>query len=283
MEHIVALDESNNVSHWTIVNQEQFLTNVKTMHIEKICTKEKGKLIIFNDTIYEITMWDIEELSIKTRILIEWDHILESIEISDDEELLFICAKSEKTEETRLYVFSTETGINLAFFTQELTIDRLHLIASRKGERLLYISGEQYKLTDPYNLKNQIDARKVLIEELVPDNWVEYLRPKLMDTNSITTPSKKTTDIIIENRLINDYDANRKEFTGNFLKWGLELDDKSVRLTVIDFDYQMKDWNPDDKKKHLDILPSFYANEKILYYIVKFLKMMILLRLHVSV
>ncbi|CAG8531108.1 22329_t:CDS:2 [Dentiscutata erythropus] len=234
MKHVAALDEDSNISLWT---QEQLLENKKTIHIDNICTKEKGKrifaisddkyvsislyrvdpynfkifdfetekeipltfpdwqneidflsficngkLIIFNDTIYEITMCDIEELSIKSHILIEWDCTLESIKISDDEELL-----------------------------------------------LLYISGEQYKLMDSYNLKNPIDAQKiqelyiirsyetsdkiiymidgkVLIDELVPDNWVEYLRKELKDTNNIIAP--------------------------------------------------------DDKKRHLDILPSFYPNEK---------------------
>ncbi|CAG8846982.1 29076_t:CDS:1, partial [Racocetra persica] len=60
----------------------------------------KGKLILFNDTIYEITMWDIEELSIKTRILIDWYFVPILIEISVDEELLVICARNEETNET---------------------------------------------------------------------------------------------------------------------------------------------------------------------------------------
>ncbi|CAG8692103.1 6941_t:CDS:2 [Dentiscutata erythropus] len=270
---------------------------IELKYFKKIYITPKGKLIIFNDTIYEISMWDIEKLSIKTRILIDWNYTLEFIEISGDEELLIVCAKNEETEETRLYTFSTENRMNLAFYTTELVIDRLHLVASKKGERLLYISGEQYNLMDPYYLKNPIDASKlfkriqiqrlhepyminsdkiiytidgkVLIENLVPDNWVEYLRKELEDTNSITTPSKKTIDILT-GFLKSNYNPDRKEFIGNFLKWRLELDHKSVRLTVTDFNYRRNEWNPDnpdDKKKHLDIFPSFYTDGKrfILY------------------
>ncbi|CAG8576815.1 21449_t:CDS:2 [Cetraspora pellucida] len=274
---------------------------IELKYFKKIYITLKGKLIIFNDTIYEITMWDVEKLSIKTRILIDWDFTPESIEISDDEELLVVCARNVKTKKTCLYIFSTETGINLSFFTTKDAIDRFHLIASRKGERLLYISDDpynlnhQYNLMDPYNLKNPIDAGvlferdkipirdpyiilsdeisdkivytidgRVLIEELVPNNWVKYLRKELNDTNRITTLSKKTIDIIAEiiNKLTDDYNVNRKEFEGESLKWGLELDDKSVRITAIDYNHRKMEWNPDDKKKHLDILPSFYPNGK---------------------
>ncbi|CAG8717530.1 10173_t:CDS:2, partial [Scutellospora calospora] len=61
---------------------------IELKYFKKIYITLKGKLIIFNDIIYEITMWNIEELSVKTRILIDWDQALKSIEISDDEKLL---------------------------------------------------------------------------------------------------------------------------------------------------------------------------------------------------
>ncbi|RIB06364.1 hypothetical protein C2G38_523235 [Gigaspora rosea] len=112
---------------------------IELKYFKQIYITLKGKLIIFNDTIYEITMWDVEDLSIKTRILIDWNYIPESIKISDDEELLLVCAKNEETKITRFYSFSIETGINYAFFETQFVIDRFHLIASRKAERLLYI------------------------------------------------------------------------------------------------------------------------------------------------
>ncbi|RIB30784.1 hypothetical protein C2G38_2136209 [Gigaspora rosea] len=141
---------------------------------------------------------------------------------------------------------------------------------------------------DPYSFKNAISASKlfenkhipiqeqyiiksdkiiymndgkVLIEELVTDNWVEYLRKDLKDKYSITSPSKKTIEIInkfIKSGLTYVYNDDKVEFEGNFLKWGLELDDKSVKLTVVDYNYRKKKWN--DTKKQLDILPSFRIN-----------------------
>ncbi|CAG8639621.1 25318_t:CDS:2 [Dentiscutata erythropus] len=269
---------------------------IELKYFNKIYITVKGKLIIFNDTIYEITMWDIEELSIKTRILIDWNYTPESIEISDDEELLLVCAKNMETKETRLYTFSTKTGINLSFFTTKLVINRFHLIASQKGERLFYISGDQYNLMDPYNLTNSIDASKLFenievnpiqepyiirsdkiiyaideklsIKELVPDDWIEYLRKKLNDRNSITAPSsKKTIDIISEIIQKSKFEPERKKFEGKFLKWELESDDSSVKLTVVDYNYRRRKWN-DDKKKQLNILPSFYRKENLEKFIV---------------
>ncbi|RIB11418.1 hypothetical protein C2G38_2042691 [Gigaspora rosea] len=260
---------------------------IELQYFKKIYITPKGKLILFNNTIYEILMWNIENLSIETRILVDWDHKLESIEISDDEALLIVCTKNKEIKEARLYVFSTETGINLAYLNStKLGIDRFHLIASQKGERLLYIdiSKNRYNLLDPYNFNNPINARKLFekieekpiqgpyiiksdqiiytidgnlsIKKLVHDDsndWVEYLRKELKDTNSITSPSEKTIKIISST---GDYNGGKKESIGKFLKWELELDDKSVILTVIDYNYRTNKWNPDDKKKKLDILPS---------------------------
>ncbi|CAG8843600.1 16649_t:CDS:1, partial [Racocetra persica] len=92
-------------------------------------------------------------------------------------------------------------------------------------------------------------------------NWVKYLRKELKDTNSITTPSKKTIGIIKDILTADVYNIDKKEYEGEFLKWGLEVDE-SVKLTVIEYNLRKKQWNPDDKKKSLDILPSFYPNGK---------------------
>ncbi|KAF0524635.1 hypothetical protein F8M41_015089 [Gigaspora margarita] len=220
-----------------------------------------SKLIIFNDTIYEIMMWDFKDLSIKSRVLIDWNYTPESIEISDDEELLLVCAKNEENNK-HTYIYLPGT------------IDRFHLIASQKGERLLYISGEKYFLSDPYNYGffNIENARKlfenkqiqepciiksdiviytidgkVFIEELVPDNWVEYLRKDLKGKDSITAPSKKTIDIITKIIKNSNYNADEKEFEGKVLKWNfilhcevLENDDfiTFTRIGVIIWTYK---------------------------------------------
>ncbi|CAG8434906.1 7160_t:CDS:2 [Scutellospora calospora] len=269
---------------------------IELKYFNQIYITLKGKLIIFNDTIYEITVWDIETLSVATRTIIEWNYTIESIEISDNEELLLICAKSEETKETRLYVFSTETGINLAFFNTKYVIDRFHLIASKKGERLLFVLDDppdkQYNIMDPYHLTNAIDASEFFendqiqepyviqsdkiiymtdgnlsIKDLVPNNsddWMKYLRKELKDTNSITTPSEKTTKIIknILNNKYNKYISDNEEFEGHYFKWGLELGSNSVMLTVTDFNHRKKNWNPNNKKNRLEILPSFHKDQK---------------------
>ncbi|CAG8850791.1 31340_t:CDS:1, partial [Racocetra persica] len=73
-------------------------------------------------------------------------------------------------------------------------------------------------------------------------------------------------DIIneIKNNKLTNYNVDgktfEKEFKGECLKWGLEVDNESIRLTVIDYNYRRNRWNPDDKKKSLDILPSIYPN-----------------------
>ncbi|RIB06368.1 hypothetical protein C2G38_2148081 [Gigaspora rosea] len=269
---------------------------IELKYFKQIYITLKGKLIIFNDTIYEITMWDVEDLSVKTRILIDWNYIPESIKISDDEEILLVCTKNEETKATRFYSFSTETGMNLAFFDTQLVIDRFYLIASRKAERLLYIGtyeqDKQYSIMDPYSLTFPIDAEelfenieenkiqepyiiqsdkiiyfidgKLSIKELVPDNsndWVKYLRKKLRDDNSITAPSKKTIDYITKITNNQNYNTEKKYFEGKFLKWELESDDKSLRLTVVNYNFRRKKWN-DQRKKQLDILPLSIDSEE---------------------
>ncbi|KAF0524647.1 hypothetical protein F8M41_015099 [Gigaspora margarita] len=106
------------------------------------------------------------------------NYTLESFEIIDDDELLIVLQN----------------------------INRFHLIASSRAERLLYVSGDSFNLMDPYSLiapidvsdlfenieENQIQGPYIIrsdkiiyiiaeilsIKELVPDNsddWIEYL------------------------------------------------------------------------------------------------------------
>ncbi|CAG8602395.1 35620_t:CDS:2, partial [Racocetra persica] len=252
LKYVAVLYENSNISLLPIVSQEQYLKNDKTINIGNIYTKENGERIFA---------------------------------ISD----------------YKYVAISLDRNKPYNFITTMLVIDRFHLIASRKGERLLFISGKQYNLVDPYNLKHPKSASKLfnkktqiqepyiiksnevsdktiyaidgklLIDELVPDNtddWVKYLRKELKDINSITALSKKTIDIInkiINNKLTDYYNVGRKkEFTGESLKWGLEVDDLSVKLTVIDYDLRKKQWKSDDKKKELgdikDIKMHYYWN-----------------------
>ncbi|KAF0524636.1 transient receptor potential cation channel subfamily a member 1-like [Gigaspora margarita] len=260
-KHVAALHE-NRISFWSIVDQEEHLEFVKAIKIDNIRRNETINAISDNQYIlvrkifaisdnmqvsisldridpYNFKIFDFETPDEEIKLTFpDWQkeidflsftnngNIVMYFEISHEEELLIVCAKNKETKRTRLYSFSTETGINLAFFDTSLAIYRFHLIASGKAERLLCISGNQYKLMDPYNLKDPIDANELIkninynqiqepyiirsdiiiyitneklsIKELIPDNWVKYLRKTLQDYNSITAPSKKTVEMIKE-------------------------------------------------------------------------------------
>ncbi|CAG8786532.1 7094_t:CDS:2, partial [Dentiscutata erythropus] len=133
---------------------------IELKYFKKIYITLKSKLIIFNDTIHEITMWDIDDLSIKARILIDWNYTPESIEISDDEGLLLVRAKNEKTEESRLYVFSAENGINLVSSAQCNLIDPYNI--------------DDYSIND-HNTNGLIDASKLFERIEVKQNQKPHI------------------------------------------------------------------------------------------------------------
>ncbi|RIB28349.1 hypothetical protein C2G38_2137371 [Gigaspora rosea] len=256
LNHVAALHENNDISVWSIISQEsqdnqegqegqesqkEHLMKVKTIPVGNIRRYEKIDAIS-----------DDQYVSFR-----------KIFAISDNKQV------SISIERTDSYNFISTT---------KLAIDRFHLIASQKGERLLYryiqISGMKYNLMDPYSLKNPVNANKlfenkqiqeqyiiksdkiiytnygkVLIKKLVDDNWVEYLRKYLKDTNSITTPSKNTIDLITKITRESSYDPPySNEFEGKFLKWSLELSDESVNLMVNKLNTSIE--------KQLDILPS---------------------------
>ncbi|RIB28865.1 hypothetical protein C2G38_1335459 [Gigaspora rosea] len=161
---------------WTCISM------IELKYFKKIYITPKGNFIIYNDTIHEITIWDIETLSIKTHVLIDWDYILETIGFSEDEELLLVHAREKKKINNRFYVFSTKFWMNLAYCEIEETIDGFHLIASNKGERLLIITQDPTHikkcfLMDPYILKERINAENflklmILIKQKSPQSHI---------------------------------------------------------------------------------------------------------------
>ncbi|RIB28347.1 hypothetical protein C2G38_1513243 [Gigaspora rosea] len=131
----------------------------------------------------------------------------------------------------------------------------------------------QSQIQEPYIIQSDkiiyFTDGKLSIKELITDNsddWVEYLRKKLKDNNSITAPSKKTIEFITDITSRKNYNQDKKKLEGKILKWELESDDKSVRLTVVDYNYRKNRWN--DKKKQLEILPSFYRKQPLENYII---------------
>ncbi|CAG8604361.1 31223_t:CDS:2, partial [Racocetra persica] len=130
-----------------------------------------------------------------------------------------------------------------------------------KGERLLYTSKDgygQYNLMDPYKLKTPKSASKPFKKD-----ETQIQEPYIIRSDKISDKIIYTIDgkVFIEN-LVPDNSGDWKEYEGELLKWRLEEDDGSVKLTVIDYNLRKKQWNPDDKKKSLVILPSFYQNGK---------------------
>ncbi|CAG8481458.1 14650_t:CDS:2 [Cetraspora pellucida] len=186
----------------------------------------------------------------------------------------------------RAYVFETKDT------ECEGNSGKFYFIAAEKGERLLLVTRDQkFSLMDPYKLTNKIDAsklfeinnneysqtniiqepfliksdkiiysngEKLLIKELVHDNWIDYLRKDLGDTNSITAPSRKTITVI-KNGLesISDKHVEFKEFRGRFLLWKLECHQDFVMLKASKLEGNLY-----LAKVQQDILPSFYQNGK---------------------
>ncbi|CAG8749274.1 13385_t:CDS:2, partial [Cetraspora pellucida] len=269
--YVFSCDRKDNLV-WTCISA------IELKYFKKIYVTPKGKFIIYNDTIHEITMWDIETLSVQSHILIEWDYVLETIGFSEDEELLLVHTKTEDIK-MRICVFSTKTWINLAYYENEEIMDSFHLIASGKGERLMLITRDPASdkrscfLMDPYILKGKINADKLfevdttkspyiiksdkiiymndemlLIKELVREDWINYLRNDLGDMNSVTAPARKTHKIINElNSDSNGYITN-KEFQGILFRWRLDCKSDSVVLEAKNSQHTWK----------LDILPTFY-------------------------
>ncbi|RIB28868.1 hypothetical protein C2G38_1335596 [Gigaspora rosea] len=99
--YIFSCSRKDNIT-WSCISM------IELKYFKKIYITPKGNFIIYNDTIHEIAIWDIETLSTKTHVLIDWVYILETIGFSDDEELLLVHAREKKKIKMRLYVFSTK-------------------------------------------------------------------------------------------------------------------------------------------------------------------------------
>ncbi|CAG8779808.1 34426_t:CDS:2, partial [Racocetra persica] len=80
----------------------------------------EGKLILFDDKIFQLTKWDISELSFETNCLIDWCYKVKHVEINKGGEFLavhaaYVQGENETTKKSRIYVFSLKSGMNMAF------------------------------------------------------------------------------------------------------------------------------------------------------------------------
>ncbi|RIB29536.1 hypothetical protein C2G38_1101001 [Gigaspora rosea] len=185
-----------------------------------------GNLILFNDKTFQLTNWNIETLKLQTNCPIDWSYVPDLVEVTEDEELLGICAKNYTEEDddpgtSRIYIYSTMNGMNLATYDYDssISIDKIYFIAYEIGERLLVISHNtenniKKDLFDPYTLENPVNAENLfengvtiqnpyiikfsqiiglidgsisIYREFIRNNWVNYLRDQLNDYNNLFT------------------------------------------------------------------------------------------------
>ncbi|CAG8762019.1 19429_t:CDS:2, partial [Racocetra persica] len=85
--YILVPEKTNDGVKWIFQSSIE-LKNFDTS--DKVYITPKGKLIFFKKMTYEITIWNLETLSVESQILLDWNCNFEPIQIglSDDEELL---------------------------------------------------------------------------------------------------------------------------------------------------------------------------------------------------
>ncbi|CAG8575688.1 44703_t:CDS:2 [Gigaspora margarita] len=113
-----------------------------------------GNLILFNDKTFQLINWNIETLKLQTNCPIDWSYVPDLVEVTEDEELLGICAKNytEQDDEpgtSRIYVYSTMNGMNLATYDYDssISIDKIYFIAHEIGEPMNIESyGSRYNI-----------------------------------------------------------------------------------------------------------------------------------------
>ncbi|CAG8502309.1 5498_t:CDS:2, partial [Scutellospora calospora] len=159
----------------------------------------EGKLILFDDKIFQLTKWDVKTLKFETNCLIDWCYKVKHVEINKGGEFLAVYAvymQDETSKKSRIYTYCLKTGMNLAFheYGDKTIVDRIYFIAYKDGERLLIISHNQFSeesdshLMDPFTLKDPVSAKK-LLENLENfennENDVKFQEPYLIKFDNI--------------------------------------------------------------------------------------------------
>ncbi|CAG8563789.1 19206_t:CDS:2, partial [Cetraspora pellucida] len=242
----------------------------------------EGKLILFDDKLFQLTIWDIITLTFEINYLIDWCYKVKHVEVNEGGEFLavhaaYVQGENENTKKSMVYVFSLETGINIAFreYDERTIIDKIYFIAYDAGERLLIVSRDQFNdeptthLMNPFALKNPVPATKLfdtdvkirdpyiikfdnviglingelaIYERLVRKDWIHYLRNDLDDYNRIFVIS----DSIYITKMIKDELSSEE----NIFKKSLEF---PLGKTPLNYDGSFLRWNlystPSNKPK----------------------------------
>ncbi|CAG8614790.1 39627_t:CDS:2 [Gigaspora margarita] len=133
----------------------------------------EGKLILFDDQIFQLTKWDISTLAFETNCMIDWCYKVWHVEVNQGGELLAVYAvylQEDTPKKSKLYIYSLKNGINMAIhdYDESRIVDSMYFIAYEAGERLLIRSHNPFndelsiELMDPFTLKDPVSAKKLL-------------------------------------------------------------------------------------------------------------------------
>ncbi|RHZ51255.1 hypothetical protein Glove_481g10 [Diversispora epigaea] len=264
-----------------------------------ILTLNGKLLVITKRVRYFLVQWDLENLEFEQQYILDWPLKPDSIDaqLNFDGTLLAVFGRSPKDYPIndfidKVYVYSTEKGVLLKkyIYKDEVTVNKVYFIGSKVGERLLILSSDdsnsnRCEIMDPYTLENPVDCRRLfsysegyfdpfiikdddiigvcegqlLIQGLIKDDWINYLRRTLNDYNEINSPSNGSIlEKMIENAIKTfkyksqtddsewaEREPLRKEtFEGHLFRWKLDCGQERIMLEVHRFDPENEDWKP---------------------------------------
>ncbi|CAG8784840.1 11759_t:CDS:2 [Gigaspora margarita] len=174
----------------------------------------EGKLILFDDQIFQLTNWDISTLTVQTNCVIDWCYKVWHVEVDQSGELFPVYAvylQDETPKKSKLYIYSLKSGINMALHPFIINSDK-------KSDNIIGV------------INDNLDIYELL--ELFQTEWITYLRKELGDYNRIFVLSdteyikKMINDELVTGEYFTDPEISpeideKPTFTGRFLEWRL--------------------------------------------------------------
>ncbi|CAG8734703.1 9237_t:CDS:2, partial [Dentiscutata erythropus] len=258
---VVALTEPmHQIYVFKLKNREWILYN--KFELSYFCDAtitDEGKLILFDDKIFQLTKWNIRTSAFETNFMIDWCYKVSLVELNQGGELLAVYAvylQDETPKKSRLYIYSLKSGINMAYhdYDERIVVDSIYFIAYEVGERLLIKSHNQFNkeryidLMDPYTLKNLLYVLSdcVYIANMIKDE----LKGKYFNGSEVPTEEN-----------------NEYKFSGSFLRWNLIYKKHNNRpgfLIEIEaeiFDQNNSSWRPVEGESKRTINPNLQPPE----------------------